>query len=111
MSLSGGRIGSVPLAIGRYEEMLDHAVSTQQLDAIQKELWIRRNALANGVSQFEPPLMIFTVPGVFVRLEQRHELLNQQGKVQGIGVASAQSQAVIIERHRLRHRGVANLRT
>jgi hypothetical protein len=35
------------ITIGRDEEMLDHAVSTQQLDTIQKQLWVRRNALAN----------------------------------------------------------------
>jgi hypothetical protein len=34
----------------RDEEMLDHAVRTQQLDAIQKQLWIRRNALTDGAA-------------------------------------------------------------
>ena len=84
----------MPIAIRRDEEMLDHAVSTQQLDAIQKQLWIRRNALTNGVCQFEPLLAIVTVPGVFISLEQRHEILNQQGEIKGIGVAGAQNQAL-----------------
>ena len=106
-----GRIDSLPVAICRYEEMLDHAVRTQQLDAIQKQLRIRRNALTDGVCQFEPLLTIVTAPGVFIRLEQRHEILNQQGEIKGVGVARVQNQALLIKRHGLLQGVVANLRT
>ncbi len=109
MSPSHGRIDNVPIAIRRYEEMLDHAVRTQQVETIQKQLWIRRNALTNGGRQFEPLLAVATVPGVFISFEQRHETLNQQGEIEGIGFAGAQNQAVLIKRHTLLHGDVAKL--
>ena len=49
------------------------------------------------------------LPGVFIGLEQRHELLNQQSKIKGIGGAGAQNQARIIKRHSLLQGEVANL--
>ena len=110
MSPSHGRIDNLPIEIGRNEEMLDHAVSTQQLDAIQKQLWIRRNALANGVRQLEPLLAVVTAPGVFIRLEQRHQILNQQGEIKGIGVAGVQDQARLISRRSRLHGVVTDLR-
>jgi hypothetical protein len=106
---SQGRIPNPPIAIRRDEQMLDHAVGGQQLDAIQKQVRIRRKALANGVRQFEPPLPIATAAGVFIRVEQRHEVLNQQREIKRIGVASAVNQARLVERDGLLHRVVANL--
>src|SRR5262245_49834038 len=96
---SHGRIDNLPIAICRYEEMLDHAVRTQQVETIQKQLWIRRNALTNGGGQFEPPLAVANVHGVFISLEKRHESLNQQGEIKGIGFAGAQNQADLIKGH------------
>src|SRR5262245_14613873 len=103
MSLSHRRVHSVSIAIDRDEEMLDHAVSTQQIEAIQKQLWIRGNALADSVRQFTPLPVIIIAPGVFVRLEQRHEILNQQGEIKRIGVASTQHQALLVKRRSLLH--------
>src|SRR5262245_22393547 len=77
MSLSHRRIDNVPVAIRRYEEMLDHAVRTQQVETIQKQLRIRRNALTNGGCQVEPLLAVTPVHRVFISVEERHETLNQ----------------------------------
>jgi len=89
--------------------MLDHAVRTEQLDAIQKQLGIRRNALINGGCQVEPLLTISSETGVVIRPEQRHEILNQQGEIEGIGVASRQNQTVLFKRYSLLHGVVADL--
>src|SRR5215471_16892462 len=111
--LSHGRIDNVPSVIRRYEEMLDHAVRTQQVETIQKQLRIRRNALTNGICQFKPLLAVATVLGVFISVfvsgKERHETLNQQGEIKGIGFAGAQNQAVLIKRHTLLQADVANL--
>src|SRR5579864_8395922 len=76
------RIDDVPIEIRRYEEMLDHAVRTQQAETIQEQLWIRRNALTNGGCQLEPLLAAATVPAVFmsrfISRQERYEPLNQQ---------------------------------
>jgi hypothetical protein len=96
---SHGRIDNVLLAIRRYEEVLDHAVGTQQVETIQKQLGIRRNALTNGACQFDPLLAVAIVRGVFISGKERHETLNQQGEIKGIGSAGAQNQAALIERH------------
>src|SRR4051794_17479204 len=96
-----GRIDNVPIAIRRYEEMLDHAVRTQQIETIQKQLWIRRNTLVNGGCRSEPLLAVAAVHGVLVGLEERHETLNQQGKIKGIGFPGAENQAVLVKRHTL----------
>ncbi len=89
--------------------MLDHAVGTQQLDAIEKQLRIGRNALTDRVRQLEPLPDVVTVPGVFIRFEQRHELLNQQGEIEGIGVTGVQHHALVIDGDALLHGMVANL--
>ncbi len=111
MSPADGRIRDVPIAIRRDKEMLDHAVRAQQVDPIQKQLWIRGNALTDGVCQFEPLLTIFIVPGTFISLEQRYQPLNQEREIKGIGVASAENQALLVKRHSLLGGVVANLRT
>src|ERR1041385_8095615 len=49
VSLSYRRIHGLAIDVDRDEEMLDHAVGTQQLDAIQKQLRIGRDALADRV--------------------------------------------------------------
>ena len=107
--LSHRRVDNVPIAIRRDEEMLDHAVRAQQVDAIQEQLWVRGNALVDGGCQFEPLLAVATVRGVLVSLEQRHETLNQRREIEGIGVAGAQNQAALIERHTLLRGAVAKL--
>ena len=93
--------------------MLDHAVRSEQVETIQKQLWIRRNALTNGVCQFEPLLAVAIVAGVFISVfvsgKERHKALNQQSEIKGIGLAAAQNQAVLIKRHTLLHRDVAKL--
>src|SRR5689334_17685619 len=43
--LSRGRISGVPLFVRIDEDVLDHAVSSQQVDAIQIQLWIGRYTL------------------------------------------------------------------
>ena len=84
MALSHRRVVDVPVAIRRYEQMLDHAVRAEQVDAIHKQVGIRRNALIDGARQFEPLPVVAAVPGALIGLEQRHETLNQQGQIEGI---------------------------
>src|SRR5262245_51289062 len=95
--------------------MLDHAVRTQQLEAIQKQLRIRRNPLTNGVCQFEPLLTVAAVQGVFTSVfvsgKERHKTLNQHGDIKRVGSASTQNQAVLINRYTFLHGYVAKLGT
>ena len=46
---------------------------------------------------------------MFVSVEERHETLNQQGEIKGIGFADAENQAVLIKRHTLPSRNMAKL--
>src|SRR5687768_1355594 len=92
VSPSHRRIRSDSIAVRGYEEMLDHAVSTEQLDATQEQVWIRRETLTDGICQVEPRRTIVTVAGLFIRLEQRHEILNQQREIKRIGAARAENQ-------------------
>src|SRR5215471_18499184 len=74
--LSHGRIDNVSSVIRRYEEVLDHTVRTQQVETIQKQLWIRRNALTNRGCEFEALLAVATVQSVFISVfvsgKERH---------------------------------------
>ncbi len=99
----------MPGAIRRDEQMLDHAVRAQEVEAIQEQLWVRGNALVNGRCQFEPLLAVATARGVLVSLEERHETLNQCREIEGIGVAGAENQAALIERDVVLHGAVAKL--
>ncbi len=108
--LSLGRIDSLPVAIGRYEEMLDHAVRAQQVDATQKHLRVRRDGLTNGAGQREPRLLFAALQCPFVSAEQRDETLNQQGEIEGIRCARAQNHAFLIDRFAFAQAVVTDLR-
>src|SRR3954466_7920697 len=93
MPLPHWGIDRISIAVCCDEEILDHAVWAQQIESIQKQLGIRRNALANGGRQFEPSLSSCA----FISFKQRHETLNQHCEIQSIGLASTQDNAVFIK--------------
>ena len=110
VSVSHGRVDDEPIGTRRDEQVLDHAVRAEQVEAIQKQLGIRRDALTDRVCQLEPSLVVAAMSGVLIRLEQRHETLDQRRQIEGIRFARAQDQAVLVERHALLRGDVAELR-
>src|SRR5215469_3064680 len=109
MSLSQERINDMALAIRGDENVLDHAVSAQQVDAIQKQLGIGRYALADGSCHFEPHSLIAAFECAVIGFEQLHETLNQQCEIERIGGARAKNDAVLINRHTILRAVVTNL--
>src|SRR5215831_18509278 len=99
MPLSQGRIDDMAVAIRVYENVLDHAVSTQQVDAIEKQLGIGRYALTDGSGHLKPHSFIAAHRSAVIGLEQRHETLHQQCEIDGIGSACAKYDAMVVDRH------------
>src|SRR6478672_13631479 len=99
MSLSQGRIIDVTLAIGGDENVLNHAVSAQQVEAIQKQLGIGRYALTDGSCHVESHSLIAALQCAVIGLEQPHETLNQQCEIERIGGARANNDAILVDRH------------
>ena len=97
MPLSQGRISDMALPIRSDENVLDHAVSAQQVDAIQKQLGIGRYALTDGPRHVEPHSLIAAQQRAVIGLEQLHETLNQQCEVERIGGARANHDALLVD--------------
>src|ERR1700686_4506192 len=109
MSLSQGRINDMAIAIRGDENVLDHAVSAQQVDAIQKQLGIGRYALTDGSCHVEPHSLIAALQCAVIGLEQRHETLSQQCKIERIGGTCAKNDAMLVDRHSILCAVVTNL--
>src|ERR1700757_860830 len=92
---SHGRIDSVPAGIRRNEEVLDHGVRTEQVETIQKQLRIRRNALTDRLRQFKLLRDVAAVHGLFISLEQGRETFDQQGEIERIGPAGTQNETAV----------------
>ena len=99
MPLSLGRINGMALRIRGDEHVLDHAVSAQQIDAIQKQLGIGRYALTDGSCHVEPHSLIAALQCAVIGFEQPHETLNQQCEIERIGGARAKDDAMLVQRH------------
>src|SRR5579864_9474807 len=99
MPLSRGRVNDMALWICRDEYVLDHAVSAQQVDAIQKELGIGGYALTDGSRHVEPRSLIPALQRAVIGLEQPHETLNQQCEIERIRGARAKHDAMLADRH------------
>src|SRR5438874_2193678 len=87
------------LAIRSDENVLDHAVSAQHVDAIQKQLGIGRYALIDGSRHVEPHSLIAAPQSAVIGLEQRHKILNQQCQIERIGGTSANNHAMLADRY------------
>src|ERR1700686_1677446 len=109
MSLSQGRINDMAIAIRGDEDVLDHAVSAQQVDAIKKQLGIGRYALTDGSCHVEPHSLIAALQCAVIGFEQLHETLNQQCEIERIGGARAKNDAMLVDRHAVLRRVVTNL--
>src|SRR5215469_3889529 len=109
MSLSQGRISDMAVAIRGEENVLNHAVSAQQVDAIQKQLGIGGYALTDGSCHIEPHSLIAALQCAVIGFEQRHETLSQQCEIERIGGARAKNDAVLINRHTILRAVVTNL--
>src|SRR5580658_10132108 len=104
MSLSQGRINDSALANFLFclwgdENVLDHAVSAQQVDAIQKQLGIGGYALKDGSCHVEPHSLIAALQCAIIGFEQLHQTLNQQCEIERIGGARAKNDATLVDRH------------
>ena len=97
MPLSQGRINDMALGIRCDENVLDHAVSAQQVDAIQKQLGIGGYALTDGSRHVEPHSLIAALQCAVIGLEQPHETLNQQCEIERIGGARAKNDAMVVD--------------
>src|SRR5580658_5596904 len=114
MSLSQGRINDRALAsflscLWGDENVLDHAVSAQQADAIQKQPGIGSYALTDGSCHVEPHSLIAGLQCAVIGLEQRHETLHQQCEIERIGGARAKNDAMLVDRHAILRAVVTNL--
>src|SRR5580704_9656719 len=109
MAPSQRRINYLTLGIPADEHVLDHAVSAQQVDAIQKQLGIGGYALTDGSCHVEPQSLIAALECAVIGLEQRHETLNQQREIERIGGARAKNDAMLVDRHAILRRIVTNL--
>src|SRR5579862_5848677 len=114
MPLPQGRINDMALASFLFylrgdENVLDHAVSAQQVEAVQKQLGIGRYALNDGSCHIEPHSLIAALECAVIGLEQRHETLNQQCEIERIGGARAKNDALLADRHAILRAVVTNL--
>ena len=109
MPQSRGRINGMAVAIRGDEYVLDHAVSAQQVDAIQKQLGIGGYALADGSRHVEPHSLIAALQCAVIGFEQPHQTLNQQCEIQRIRCARAQNDARVVHRHAILHAVITNL--
>ena len=114
MSLSQGRINDVALASFLFclcgdKNVLDHAVSAQQVDAIQKQLGIGRDALTDSSCHVEPHSLIAALQCAVIGLEQSNQTLHQQCEIERIGGARAKNDAMLVDRHSILRAVVTNL--
>src|SRR5690606_29920619 len=86
-------------------------VRAEQVAAVEKQLRIRGETLADGARKLEPFGAVAVVQGMLVSLEQRHEPLRQLTHIEGVRVARAQYKLALVERHTLLPGDVAKLRT
>src|SRR5579862_219417 len=110
MPLSQGRINNMVLDILGDENVLDHAVRAQQVDAIQKQLGIGGNALTDGSCHVAPHSLIAVLQRSIIGLEQRYETLNQQCEIERVGGARTKDDALVADWHAILHAVVTNLR-
>src|SRR5690606_14568148 len=92
------RIVGPAVPVRRGKEVLDHAVSAQQIDAADEQLRVRGDGLAERIGELDPPLDLAAAAGSIVRLEQRHEVLDQQREVERVRRAGAQNDGPLVER-------------
>src|SRR5579859_1257113 len=114
MSPSQGRINDMALVsflscLRGDENVLDHAISAQQVDAIQKQLGIGGYSLTDSSCRIEPHSLIAGLQCAFIGLEQCHETLNQQCEIERVGCARANNDAMLVDRHAFLRAVVANL--
>src|ERR1700678_2391925 len=114
MPLSQGRINDMALAsiffrLSDNENVLHHAVSAQQVQAIQKQLGIGGYTLKDGSCHVQTYSLIAALQCAVIGLEQRHETLNQQCEIERIGGARAKNHATLVARHAFLHAVVTNL--
>src|SRR5262245_3261177 len=99
MAASHRGIFHSPVNICRNEQVFNHAIGPQQIESIQKQLGIWRNALVNCVCQLQLLLSSVTSHLLLISLQEWREPLNKQGNVQSIGFAGIQNQVVLIQRN------------
>src|SRR5580704_14478965 len=109
MAPSQRRINYLTLGIPADEHVLDHAVSAQQVDAIQKQLGVGRYALTDGSCHVEPHSLIAALQCAVIGFEQLDEGLNQQCEIERIGGARAKNDAMLVDRHAFLRAVVTNL--
>src|SRR5580698_2091711 len=97
------------LAIRGDENMLNRAVSAQQIDAIQKQLGIGGYALTDGSRHIESHSLIAAQQGAVIGLEQLHEAANQQCEIERIRGARANNDARVVDSHAIPRAVVTNL--
>ena len=109
MPPSQGRISDMAFAVRGDKNVFNHAVSTQHVDAIQKQLGIGGYALKDGSCHVEPHSLIAAQQRAVIRLEQFHEAADQQREIERIGGARAKNYAVVVDRHAFLCAVVTNL--